>query len=92
MEKLTFGVELQNVNVAVCVGDGYVELFVRGEEGSCDDFDGVGRFAKEAELVGFFLYLVQVALGTSVSYMCVDIRLRMGMGMGMGGVWLDNGD
>ena len=52
----TLRVELENVYVAVCVCDGYVELFVRGEEGCCCDFDCVGGFAEGAELVGFFLY------------------------------------
>ena len=56
MDRRTLGVELQDVDVAVCVCDGYVELSFRGEEGYCDHFDGVGGFAEEAELVGFFLY------------------------------------
>lgn len=51
----TLRVELQNVDVAVCVRDGYVELFVRGEEGGCYYFECVGRFAEETELVGILL-------------------------------------
>ena len=51
----TLGVELEYVNVAVCVSDGNVELFVRREEGGCYHFDGMRRFAEEAELIGFLL-------------------------------------
>lgn len=43
------------MDVAVCVGDGDVQLFVRGEEGGCDDFDCVGGFAEDAQLVGILL-------------------------------------
>lgn len=52
----TLRVVLQDVDVAVRVPDGYVELSVRREEGGCYHFDCVGRFAEEAELVGFLLY------------------------------------
>ena len=51
----TFGVELQDVDVAVCVCGGDVELFVRREEGGRHDFDGVGGLAEDAQLVGFLL-------------------------------------
>lgn len=44
------------MDVAVGVRDGYVELLVRGEEGGCYDFDGVGRFAEETQLVGVLLF------------------------------------
>ncbi len=53
----TLGVELQDVDVGVDGGDGEVELFVGGEEGGGEDFDGVRGFAEEAELVGFFLFV-----------------------------------
>lgn len=53
--RRTLRVELQNVDVAVCVRDGYVELFVRREEGGCYHFDCVGRFAEETELVWILL-------------------------------------
>lgn len=44
VEKLgrTLRVVLQDVDVAVCVPDGYVELSVRREEGGCYHFDCVG--------------------------------------------------
>ncbi len=51
----TLGVELQDVDVAVCVRDGDVELFVRREEGGGYDFDCVRRFAEKADLVGLLL-------------------------------------
>ena len=54
----TLRVELENVDVAVCVRDGDVELFVGGEEGGGYDFDCVGRFAEEAELVGVLLFSI----------------------------------
>lgn len=44
------------MDVAVGVRDGYVELSVRREKGGRYHFDCVGRFAEEAELVGFLLY------------------------------------
>ena len=53
--RRTLGVELENVDVAVRVRDGDVELFVRREECCCYHFDCVGRFAEEAELVGILL-------------------------------------
>lgn len=53
--RRTLRVELQNVDVAVGVRDGYVELFVRREEGGCYHFDCMGGFAEEPELVGVVL-------------------------------------
>lgn len=53
--RRTLGVELENVDVAVRVRDGDVELFVRREECCYYHFDRVGRFAEEAELVGILL-------------------------------------
>lgn len=52
----TLRVVLQDVDVAVRVPDGYVELSLRREEGGRYNFYCVGRFAEEAELVGFLLY------------------------------------
>lgn len=58
----TLGIELQDVDVAVCVRDSYVELSVRREEGGGYHFDGMGRFAEEAELVRFLLCAWSVPL------------------------------
>ena len=53
--KLTVRVELEHVDVAICVGDDKVQLFAVGEEIGSDDFDGVRRFTEESKLVGLFL-------------------------------------
>ena len=55
--RRTLGVELEDVDVAVCVRDGHVELFVGRQEGGGHHFDGARRFAEEAELVGFLLQM-----------------------------------
>lgn len=49
-----FGVELQEVQVGVCVDEGDEERFAAGEEVAREDFDGFGRFGEEAQLVGLF--------------------------------------
>ena len=70
-ERRTLGIELQDVDVAVCVRDGDVELLVCGEEGGCHHFDGVRRFAEESELVGIFLLF---RMGQSVlSSLCMGL-------------------
>ena len=54
-EERTFGVVLQDVDVAFGVDGDDVEITAGGEEGGGDDFDRVGRFAEEADLVGVLL-------------------------------------
>ena len=67
----TVGVELVDVDVAVGVCEGEVELFFRGEEGGGDYFDGVGGFAEEAELVGLFLWVYSMRVSGGVSFLWV---------------------
>ena len=52
---LTIRVELEDVQVAVCVGGDDEELFAAGEEVCGDGFDVLQGFAELAELVGFLL-------------------------------------
>lgn len=52
---LTIRVELEDVQVAVCVGGDDEELFAIGEEVCGDGFHVLQGFAELAELVGFLL-------------------------------------
>ena len=52
----TVGVELQDVQVTVCVCNDDVELFAVRQEVGGDGFDMVWRFAEEAELVRVLLF------------------------------------
>lgn len=54
-EGLTIRVELEDVQVAVCVGNDDEKLFAIGEEICGDGFDVLQGFAELAELVGFLL-------------------------------------
>lgn len=53
--RRTVGVELEDVDVAVCVCDDYVKLFSICEKVCRDCFDVVWGFAKETDLVRFLL-------------------------------------
>lgn len=51
--KRTIGVELENVKIAVRVGDDDVELFSVWEKIGCYDFYMMRGFAEKPELVGW---------------------------------------
>ena len=54
----TVWVELQNLQVHVCVCDDEAERFLVGEEVACEDFEVVFAAAEEHHLIGLFLVFV----------------------------------
>lgn len=55
--RLTFRIELQDVEIRIRVRDHEIQLFAVWEEIGGEDFDVGGGFPEEAELVGVLLYV-----------------------------------
>lgn len=73
----TFGIELEDVEVAFCVRDDHVELFAIGQEIGGHDFDVVRGFPEQAELVGFLLFVQIVSVHVFLSLSLREMAMKM---------------